>query len=129
MFYLNSFLHIFLLPPSTKPALRHIYSCSYWHGFYWLQLKGSLPFPLRKETDPVSEMCSLVFRILDDGLCPVILNVIQHCQYPLECNHQGHLCGLVDRVPDYRSRAPGSIPGATRFSEKYWAWQRVHSAS
>jgi hypothetical protein len=28
------------------------------------------------------------------------------------------LCGLEVRVPDYRSRGPGSIPGATRFSEK-----------
>jgi hypothetical protein len=28
------------------------------------------------------------------------------------------LCGLVIRVPGYRSRDPGSIPGATRFSEK-----------
>jgi hypothetical protein len=28
------------------------------------------------------------------------------------------LCGLVDRVPGFRSRCPGSIPGATRFSEK-----------
>jgi hypothetical protein len=27
-------------------------------------------------------------------------------------------CGLVVRVPGYRSRGPGSIPGATRFSEK-----------
>jgi hypothetical protein len=26
--------------------------------------------------------------------------------------------GLVVRVPGYRSRGPGSIPGATRFSEK-----------
>jgi hypothetical protein len=25
------------------------------------------------------------------------------------------LCGLVVRVPGYRSRGPGSIPGATRF--------------
>jgi hypothetical protein len=25
------------------------------------------------------------------------------------------LCGLVVRVPDYRSRSPCSIPGATRF--------------
>jgi hypothetical protein len=22
----------------------------------------------------------------------------------------------------YRSRGPGSIPGTTRFSEKYWVW-------
>jgi hypothetical protein len=28
------------------------------------------------------------------------------------------LCGLVVRVPGYRSRDPGSILGATRFSEK-----------
>jgi hypothetical protein len=28
------------------------------------------------------------------------------------------LCGLVVRVPGYRSRGQGSIPGATRFSEK-----------
>jgi hypothetical protein len=29
-----------------------------------------------------------------------------------------HLCGLVVRIPGYRSRGPGSIPGATRF----WVW-------
>jgi hypothetical protein len=28
------------------------------------------------------------------------------------------LCGLVARVPAYRSRGPGSIPGTTIFSEK-----------
>jgi hypothetical protein len=28
------------------------------------------------------------------------------------------LCDLVVRVFGYRSRGPGSIPGATRFSEK-----------
>jgi hypothetical protein len=28
------------------------------------------------------------------------------------------LCGLVVRVPGYTSRGPGSIRGATRFSEK-----------
>jgi hypothetical protein len=28
------------------------------------------------------------------------------------------LCGLVVGVPGYRSRGPGSIPGATKFSEK-----------
>jgi hypothetical protein len=28
------------------------------------------------------------------------------------------LCGVVVRVPGYRSRDPGSISGATRFSEK-----------
>jgi hypothetical protein len=31
---------------------------------------------------------------------------------------QDYLCGLVVRVPGYTSRGPGSIPGATRLSEK-----------
>jgi hypothetical protein len=31
---------------------------------------------------------------------------------------QDHLCGLVVRVPVYRFRGTGSIPGATGFSEK-----------
>jgi hypothetical protein len=34
-------------------------------------------------------------------------------------------CTASVRVPGYRSRGPGSIPGDTRFSEKYG----VHSAS
>jgi hypothetical protein len=37
------------------------------------------------------------------------------------------LCGLLVRVPGYRSRGPGSIPRATRFSEKQWVWNGVHS--
>jgi hypothetical protein len=36
---------------------------------------------------------------------------------------------LVVTVPDYRSRGPSSIPGATRFSEEQWFWNGVHSAS
>jgi hypothetical protein len=36
-----------------------------------------------------------------------------------------HLCGLVVRVPGYRSRGPGLISGATKFSEK-WVWNGVH---
>jgi hypothetical protein len=39
------------------------------------------------------------------------------------------LCGIAVRVPGYRSRDPGSIPGATRFSENKWVWNGVHSAS
>jgi hypothetical protein len=35
----------------------------------------------------------------------------------------------VVRVPGYRSRGLGSIPSATRFSEKMWAWNGAHSAS
>jgi hypothetical protein len=47
-------------------------------------------------------------------------------KYYLERNDR--LSGLVVRVPDFRSRGPVSIPGATRFSEK-WAWNGVQSAS
>jgi hypothetical protein len=36
------------------------------------------------------------------------------------------LCGLVIRFPGYRLRGPGSIPEATRFSEKYWVWNGLH---
>jgi hypothetical protein len=32
--------------------------------------------------------------------------------------YKGRLYGLVIRFPGYRSRGLGSIPGATRFSEK-----------
>jgi hypothetical protein len=38
---------------------------------------------------------------------------------------QDRLCGVMFRVPGYRSRVPGSIPGATRFSEKKWALNGV----
>jgi hypothetical protein len=34
------------------------------------------------------------------------------------CPSNDRLCGLVVKVPGYRSRALGSIPSATRFSEK-----------
>jgi hypothetical protein len=34
------------------------------------------------------------------------------------------LCGLVVRVPGYRSRGPGSIPGSTRFSREVVALER-----
>jgi hypothetical protein len=39
------------------------------------------------------------------------------------------LCGLVVRVPGFRSRGSGSVPGAARFSEKLRVWNGVHSAS
>jgi hypothetical protein len=39
------------------------------------------------------------------------------------------LCGPVARVSGYRSRGPGSIPGAIRFSEKWWVWNGIYSAS
>jgi hypothetical protein len=45
----------------------------------------------------------------------------------LYCSILDRLFGLVGRVPGYKSRVPGSIPGAAIFSEKYWVWNGVHS--
>jgi hypothetical protein len=42
-----------------------------------------------------------------------LINVIIYIQLLSD-----RLCGLVVRVPGYRSRGPGSIPRATRFLEK-----------
>jgi hypothetical protein len=49
-----------------------------------------------------------------------------YCIYIYETDR---LCGLVVGVPGYRSWGPGLIPGATRFSDKKWFWNEVHSAS
>jgi hypothetical protein len=39
------------------------------------------------------------------------------------------LCGLVVRVPGYRSRGAGSILGTARFSDKFCVWNGIHPAS
>jgi hypothetical protein len=44
-------------------------------------------------------------------------------------NYTDRLCGLMVGVPGYRSRGAGSSPGTTKFSEKWWVWIGVHSAS
>jgi hypothetical protein len=55
--------------------------------------------------------------------------VVENCSKVWGFEIIGHLRCLVVRVPGYRSRDPGSIPSATRCSEKYWVWYGVHSAS
>jgi hypothetical protein len=35
------------------------------------------------------------------------------------------MCGLVVGVPGYRFKSPGSIPGATRFTDKWSVWSFV----
>jgi hypothetical protein len=46
-----------------------------------------------------------------------VLKYLAHFYFAVQFTDR--LCGLVVRVPGYRSRGAGSIPGATRFSEKY----------
>jgi hypothetical protein len=45
----------------------------------------------------------------------LVRTVLKFCEV---FRNADRLCGLVVRVPGYRSRGPGSILGATRFSEK-----------
>jgi mRNA-degrading endonuclease toxin of MazEF toxin-antitoxin module len=45
------------------------------------------------------------------------------------CWFSSAICGLVVRLPAYRFRGPGSIPGWTRFSHKQRVWNGFHSAS
>jgi hypothetical protein len=45
-------------------------------------------------------------------------NCVKYWVYYSEKRELDRLCGLVVRVPGYRSRGQGSIPGATRFSDK-----------
>jgi hypothetical protein len=49
-------------------------------------------------------------HISEETLCPHYKDQLIN----LDC-----LCSLVVEVPDHRSRGLGSIPGATRFSEKH----------
>jgi hypothetical protein len=55
---------------------------------------------------------------------------LRHC-VDVANNLEEHyrLSGLVVRVPGYRSRDPGPIPGVIRSPEKHWVWNGVHSAS
>jgi hypothetical protein len=69
------------------------------------------------EMDSVATICTLRFIKTGSG----IQNLVG------EGNDR--LCGLVVRHHGYRSRGSGSIPGATRFSEKQWVWNGLHSAS
>jgi hypothetical protein len=46
-------------------------------------------------------------------MCPIQIQLLLNILHPHD-----RLCGLVVRVPAYRSIGPGSLPGATRFSEK-----------
>jgi hypothetical protein len=50
---------------------------------------------------------------------PTKIQYLQYLSYRHACYiyYLSRFCGLVVRVPGYRSRGPGSLPGTTRFSE------------
>jgi hypothetical protein len=64
------------------------------------------------------------WKVLQTGTAGPRLAWLCYCR-----GGKDRLCGLAVRVPGYRSRGPISIPGATRFSEKQWVLNGVHSAS
>jgi hypothetical protein len=64
----------------------------------------------------ISELLLAPLTLMDVGVNS------ESCQYRyvrVSLKLKSFLCGLVVRVPGYRSRGPGAILGATRFSEKY----------
>jgi hypothetical protein len=90
----------------------------------------------------LSVLCILLksYFLLHDRLCGLVVRVPGYTtdMYCVSCEVRteficyvevDRLCGLVVRVPGCRSRGPGSIRGVTRFSEKWWVWNGVHSAS
>jgi hypothetical protein len=50
--------------------------------------------------------------------CTVLQALCLAAELMSVCVSHDLLYDLVVRVPDYRSRGPGSIPGATRFCDK-----------
>jgi hypothetical protein len=73
-------------------------------------------YVMRKKVD---RLCSLVVRVpgyTTEMYCATC-EVRTDFRYVIR-KKVDRLCGLAVRVPGYRSRGLGSIPGATRFSEK-----------
>jgi hypothetical protein len=71
--------------------------------------------------------CCNIKRLWVSRLCLSVIHVVSVFRVKVSRVHR--LCGLVVRVPGYGSKASGSIPGATTFSENQWVWNGVHSAS
>jgi hypothetical protein len=59
---------------------------------------------------------SMLFNYTYMFLCLKVTNI--RCSIPKALSQFDRLCGLVVRVAGCRSRGSGSIPCATRFSEK-----------
>jgi hypothetical protein len=84
-------------------------------------LWGFLLFPCIQNTLEAGLFSALRFGI-GDTYCfesePFIIHILPSTIFIPFLYTENHLCGLVVRVPGYRFRSPGLIPGATRFSDK-----------
>jgi hypothetical protein len=93
-------------------VLCKIFAISESFMFYVCELKSASIMRLMSKT--VIDICShssSAILFVD----PVETRSVLKCKSAMD-THYG-LCGLVARVPGYRSRGPGSISGATGFSE------------
>jgi hypothetical protein len=61
-----------------------------------------------------------IYNFLDDkqSYCMQARSKSLNIVFDRLCHVVDRICGLVVRVPAYRSRGPGSITGASRYSEK-----------
>jgi hypothetical protein len=78
---------------------------------FWVVL-ASEKFHAQEDTGFKKKVSSLALFV--ETIFDVYTVVLYICMYAC----MDRLCRLVVRVPGYRFRGPGSIPGATRFSEK-----------
>jgi hypothetical protein len=117
--------------------------CNYMEQSIFLKSWWSYSFLFRYSTSfMMRRFISVTTRFyglsqLNPVLCPniILLSALKtrhftfSYQYFVRVSHFSDcLCGLVIRVPGYRSRGPSSIPGATRCCEKQWIWNGVHWA-
>jgi hypothetical protein len=91
------------------------------------------PWCYTKDKKLVDDYCDVPLCIYFGNVhicCYVHMRVWSFCEIlSYQWRLGDRLRGLMVRVPGYRFRGPGSIPGATTFSEKYWVWNGTHSAS
>jgi hypothetical protein len=56
-----------------------------------------------------------------------LLITLSTISYPFTLRKTSSMVQWSEFLATY-PKVPGSIPGATRFSEKWWVWNGVHSA-
>jgi hypothetical protein len=113
-------LHFCLSPCSSGRCLIYWYVHSCW--MYKYVLTGSCS-PKRNDSVPdthlhmrsnVEAYCCNITKSKYEQIVQCTTNSVAWDRH----------CGLVVRVPGYKSRGPGSISGATRFSEKLVGLER-----
>jgi hypothetical protein len=105
----------------------------YQKGAHYTEIKvfNRLPVPIKQLSHETKQFKMALKGFFVSSFFLLVGRIFQ-IQYELNFNvvyiTYDRLCDLVVRVPGYRSRGPGSIPDTTRFSEKQWVWNGVHSA-